>query len=855
MQAHSFREFLRGQIQQRRPVIFDGGMGTMIQRIPGLSYSIPEDLNFYSPEAVKEIHRSYIRSGCNVCTANTFGATSIKLEGEHRSAEEYIKKGIQLALEAIQECREEGITRQCFAAWDTSQNGKLLEPAGSLTFDQAYESYRAASIAAESAGADLAVVETMSDLYEAKAAVLAIKENTRLPVIVSMTFQPNLRTLTGADVLTCVTYLESLRADAIGCNCGGSLEEDMQLVQQFCQYASLPVLVQPNAGMPSVENGKTVFKSAPKEFAQMQLKAFKTGAAILGGCCGTTPAHIQEMVQTVKNEIPEQQERTEESSGTFVCSYNKTVRIGGSAGPVIVGERINPTGKKKCREALQSRNMQFFISEADSQIASGAHILDINTGLPGIDEAELMLRVMKEIQAAFTVPLQIDSSEPAVLERALRYYNGKALVNSVNGKQESMDAVFPLIQRYGGSVVALCIDENGISPSAEGRACVARKIISEAAKYGIQPKDIFIDTLTLAASSSQKSCLETIRAIRIIKEEFGSRGIQFALGVSNSSFGLPRREIISSRFFMLALDAGLSAAIINPASDAMMDTYRAYRALSGYDENCLGFIQSYTGTHDPASGLQKNQSMAEKDSSEKTAGSERISHADSSIQEKTEAEPQEDSRQKALIQIIEKGFKDQAEQATQSLLDIMKPVQIIDSCIVPALDAVGKDFESGRKFLPQLLLSAETVSKSFSKIKETLAASGTEETPKGTIVIATVFGDIHDIGKNIVKAMLENYGYKVIDLGKNVPAEIIIKAVIENNVRLVGLSALMTTTVANMEETIRKLRLALAEHGRECKVVAGGAVLTEDYAKKIGADYYAKDAMATVAAAKEVFGK
>lgn len=864
LQAHSFKSFLHSQIKQHKPVFFDGGMGTMIQKIPGISYSVPEDLNFYNPESIKEIHRSYIRAGCNVCTANTFGATSIKLEGARHSAEEHIEKGIQLVREAIEECRAEGSTQDCFAAWDTSQNGKLLEPAGSLTFDQAYESYKTAALAAENTGADLAVVETMSDLYEAKAAVLAIKENTRLPVIVSMTFQPNFRTLTGADVLTCVTYLEALRIDALGFNCGGSLEEDLQLVQRFCQYASVPVIAQPNAGIPVVENGKDVFKVSPKEFAQMQLAAFGMGLSILGGCCGTTPEHIQEMIRTIKNESTGNTESTQKVPGSFVCSYNKTVQIGGSAGPVIVGERINPTGKKKCREALQNRDMQFFISEADSQIQDGAHILDVNAGLPGISETELMLRIAREIQTAFNVPLQIDSSEPAVIERALRYYNGKALVNSVNGKRESMDAIFPLIQRYGGAVVALCIDENGISPHAEGRAAVARKIISEAARYGIQPKDIFIDTLTLTVSSEQKSCLETIRAIRILKEEFGSKGIQFTLGVSNCSFGLPRRDIISSRFFMLALEAGLNAAIINPASNAMMDTYRAFMALSGYDENCLGFIQTYTGTLDPSGSKAKELLRAGtpcsgtpsvQSGSKKNDGSILRASEESKSPEKDFAGKKDSERQNDLIQIIEKGFKDQAEKATEELLKTMEPVQIIDSCIVPALDKVGKDFESGKKFLPQLLLSAETVSKSFSKIKETLAAAGAKETPKGTIVIATVFGDIHDIGKNIVKALLENYGYKVIDLGKNVPAEMIIKAVIENNVHLVGLSALMTTTVASMEDTIQKLRAALASHGRECKIVAGGAVLTEDYAKKIGADYYAKDAMETVAAAKEVFGK
>ncbi|MCR5317531.1 MAG: dihydropteroate synthase, partial [Treponema sp.] len=649
-------------------------------------------------------------------------------------------------------------------------------------------------------------------------------------------------------------------------------------------------------------DGKTVFLVEGAEFAASQLKNRREGAVLLGGCCGTNPTHIRAMIESIskdessgvsrmsggesgkssdksrgdgKEEIP----LTDGVNATYVCSYNKSQQIGGSFGPVIIGERINPTGKKKCKEALTAGDMQFFINEAESQLSQGAHLLDVNVGLPGIDEADMMVRAVKTIQSTFNVPLQLDSSEAAVLERGLRNYNGKALVNSVNGKQEVMDKVFPIVQHYGGCLVALCIDEGGIAPTAMGRVAVAEKIIAEAAKYGIPVRDIFIDTLTLTVSSEQKTALETVRAIRMLKEKYGSQGLQFVLGVSNISFGLPRRDIMNSRFFTLALDAGLTGCIANPASAQMMDTFRAYRALACYDENSLDYIQTYTGSVDPSSAKARQAILEEAvadgtisiclntgsgSTSFKSAGlsaggqTNQGSSQDSDqkkkpdgVKKKTGNNPLEDN----LITIIEKGFKEKAASATEELLKSEAPVNVINNCIVPALDNVGKDFETGKKFLPQLLLSAETVGNSFGKIKETLAASGAEEESKGTIAIATVYGDIHDIGKNIVKAMLENYGYTVIDLGKNVPYQTVIDTVLQNKIKLLGLSALMTTTVANMEETIKLLHKALKDAGEECRVMVGGAVLTADYAEKIGADYYAKDAMESVAIAKEVFGK
>lgn len=870
-----FRIFLAASIAERIPVFFDGGMGTMIQKTGVVGYSIPEDLNFYHPEIIKDIHHQYLEAGANVLTANSFGANPIKLEEGRFTTEEYITEAIKLQKESIEEYENSHpeTKGKHFCSWDSGQIGKLLEPMGTLTFDEAYEAFKECALIAEKAGADLAIIETMSDLYEVKAAVLAIQENTKLPVVTTMTFQSNLRTLTGADVLTCVTYLESLHVDVLGFNCGGSLDEDEKLADEFCRYAHLPVLSQPNAGLPVVVNGKDVFKVEPEEFSESQLKNFAKGVSLLGGCCGTTPGHIKAVADKIKSKglkISDADRSLE--NNTYICSYNKAIQIGGSAGPRIIGERINPTGKKKCKEALQNKDMNFILSEAESQINGGAHILDVNTGLPGIDESEMMTLAVKTIQAAFNTPLQLDSSEDKVLEHALRYYNGKALVNSVNGKQEVMDKVLPLIKHYGGSLVALCIDEDGIAPTAEGRVRVAEKIIAEAARYGIPVRDIFIDTLTLTVSSEQKAALETVRAIRILKEKYGSQGIQFVLGVSNISFGLPRRDIINSRFFELALDAGLTAAIINPASQPMMDSYRAYRSLAGFDENCLEYIETYTGTVDPTTAKAKEKilldavadgtisiSVNTPESSSQTVTPRRapVKSGDAAEKKNESSESRlfADKDEDILIKIIEKGFKDQAAGATEKLLATRQPVEIIDNCIVPALDNVGKDFEKGKKFLPQLLLSAETVSNSFSKIKETMENSGQAQESKGTVVIATVFGDIHDIGKNIVKAMLENYGYEVIDLGKNVPAEEIVETVISRDIKLVGLSALMTTTVANMEETIKQLHKALEENSKECKIVVGGAVLTEDYAERIGADYYSKDAMQTVAIAKEIFGK
>lgn len=874
-----FREFLKSQVEAGLPVFFDGGIGTMIQKTGFTDYDIPEDISIEKPEIIEDIHKQYLRAGANVITANTFGALPLKLISAKYSCKEYIEAEIALEKKCIAEVEAEGNTRPHYASWDTSQIGRLLEPMGDLTFDEAYETYKEAAMIAEAAGAEIAIIETMADLREVKAAVLATKENTNLPIFASMTFQPNLRTLTGADIRTVVVYLESLGVDLIGFNCGGSLSEDDKIVAEFMRYAHLPVCVEPNAGLPTVINGKAVFLVGAEEFAEHHKKYRGLGVSVFGGCCGTTPEHIGAMVKAIEALPPQKRQPCEFENACFICSYNSSVQIGGNAGPQIIGERINPTGKKKVKEALLAHNMNFVLGEAESQINAGAQILDVNVGLPGIDEAQTMVDAVKTIQGAFNTPLQIDSSEAPVLEKALRYYNGKALINSTNGRQDVMDKVLPLVKKYGGAVVALCIDEAGIAPTAEGRVAVAEKIINEAAKYGIPVRDIVIDTLTLTVSSQQKEALETVRAIQILKEKYDSQGLQFVLGVSNISFGIPRRDIINSRFFAMALYAGLSACIINPLMQPMMETYYGYRALAGFDENCLDYIEKYNDTPAPVYGLTAEQVAAAKSG----AGTQAQKTENCSLQrDKEVALPKEQENsattpglssrhggrgtpklpenltesESSLINIICKGFKDSSPDATKKLLEEGKePVEIIDRCIVPALDIVGKDFEVGKKFLPQLLLSADTVSNSFAVIKAHLEASGVAQESKGSIVICTVFGDIHDIGKNIVKAMLENYGYTVIDLGKNVPAEKVVETVLEKDIQLVGLSALMTTTVANMEDTIKLLREKLGAVGKTCKIMVGGAVLTEDYASQIGADYYAKDAMVSVSIAKEVFGR
>jgi 5-methyltetrahydrofolate--homocysteine methyltransferase len=818
-------------------VFLDGSMGAVLQSISfggGPQWKIPEELNLTHPDLICKIHTEYLDAGATVILTNTFGANRFKLTEYGYDTANVVTEAVKIARKAVSAFPGR------MAALNIGPTGQMLEPMGSCSFDEAYEAFAEMARAAEIAGADLVVVETMSDLYELKAAVLAVKENTKLPVIASATFQDNNRMLTGADPETVVAVMEGLGVDAVGFNCGDDLEHAVQLAEAFTAAASIPVFAEPNAGIPVVENGKTVFKVQPDEFAKTMKRCAELGVRVLGGCCGTTHRHIRALVTACSKLKPLP---VTDRGTTLVTSWSSTVAIGSD--PRIIGERINPTGKKKMKEAILSNNHDYILSEARSQIDAGAHILDVNVGLPGIDERAVMLSAVRTLQRTYPVPLQIDSSEPDVLETALRYYNGKALVNSVNGKESVMAAVFPIVKKYGGVVVGLALDESGIPSTAEGRLAVAEKIVRRAEEFGIPRKNILIDTLTLTVSSQQKEAMETVRAITLVREKLG---VNTVLGVSNISFGLPQRELVNSVFFSTALAAGLSACIINPLSAQMMGVFNTWRALSGADEHCLSYIDAYSNSApvpSPAAGNTAAGSVATGNAANGSAGKPAGKSADANASALVR-----DMNPADLFAIITAGLRDQSRAATSELLKTHTPLQVIDDYIVPALDAVGKDFETGRKFLPQLLLSAETVSGAFEIIKAELVKTGGASESKGTILLATVHGDIHDIGKNIVKAMLENYGYSVVDLGKDVPPETVVEAVKKEKPGIVGLSALMTTTVANMEKTIKALRDA----GESVPIVVGGAVLSPEYAERIGADYYAKDAMASISIAKKVFG-
>ncbi len=793
----------------KRMLFFDGGMGTMLQKNGLKGGDIPELFNLTRPELITSVHEEYLKAGADIISANTFGANPFKEASFGVPLEDIITSAIVLAKNAVS--RYDSPECPKFVAFDMGPSGKLLEPLGNVTFDEAYESFARAAVIAERAGADLVIVETMSDTAEAKAAVLAVKENTDLPVFCTMTLDESGKTLTGGTVLIMSAILEGVGADCIGINCGLGPDKISVMMEELQKYASIPVMAQPNAGLPVIRNGKTVYDVSPHEFGVYMERIAKAGASVLGGCCGTTPEHIAECVRRCRDYVP----KIEKKSFTVVTSYSNAVMLDDR--PVIVGERINPTGKKKFKEALRAGDINYILGEALKQEEAGAHILDVNVGLPEINEGDMMVEAVKAISSTVNLPLQIDSSEPEVIERALRVYNGKAMINSVNGKEESMRAVFPLVKKYGGVIVGLALDEQGIPPTAEGRFKIAERIVNTAAEYGIDKRDVVIDALTLTISAQQKESAETIKAVKMIKERLGVKTI---LGVSNISFGLPRRELITSTFFALALNHGLDACIINPCSESIMATYRAYRALEGIDENCTDYINAYTGT--------VAKTVVEKKTAESGTS--------------TEGNP--------LFNMVIKGLKESSNAETEKMLETTDAMDIINNTLIPALDVVGNAFEKGTMFLPQLMMSAETVKRSFDAIKAYMEAHGTRGESKGKIVIATVKGDIHDIGKNIVKVLLENYGYDVIDLGKDVPPEVIVDTLRDNDIHLCGLSALMTTTVVSMEETIKAIRAA----GLDVKVFVGGAVLTQEYADMIGADAYTKDALASVNYANEFFG-
>lgn len=782
-------------------LFFDGAMGTILQSKGLQPGEIPELWNMTQPNTILDIHKSYLSVGCDIIKANTFGANPFKMKETGYSCEEVVKTGIEIAKEAVIQSKKDA-----YVALDIGSIGKLLKPLGDLEFEAAYEAFKEICIAGEKAGADLCLIETVSDTYEIKAAVLAAKENTNLPIIVTMIFDEGGKLLTGADVSAATALLEGLRVDAIGFNCGMGPVQMQKLLPELHKVCSLPIVINPNAGLPVVVDGQTMFNVGPEEFALLMKEIAVSGASILGGCCGTTPKHIKATIELCKDIKPI--ELTDKGL-SVISSYSHTVELNNR--PKIIGERINPTGKSRFKQALRDNDLEYILKEALTQQDYGAHILDVNVGLPEIDEVAMMEQTITGIQAIIDLPLQIDTSDIAAMEKAMRIYNGKPLINSVNGKQESMDAVFPLVAKYGGMVVCLALDEAGIPETAQGRIDVAKKIVAEASKYGISKKDLVIDTLAMTISTGQENSDITLDALDYIRHKMG---IHTVLGVSNISFGLPQRENINTAFFTVALARGLSAGIINPGSDTMMKAYYAYCAINGSDQQCIGYINHFS-------------SITEQKPSSSTNQSDKVS----------------------LFDAVVKGLSESAYSAAKELLKEKEPLALIDNDLIPALDKVGQGFENKTLFLPQLLMSAEAAKAGFDAIKEILAKKGTVSSSKGTIVIATVKGDIHDIGKNIVKVLLENYSFHVIDLGKDVSPELIVQTAVENNVKLIGLSALMTTTVANMEVTIKQLKVALPD----CKVMVGGAVLTQTYADMIGADFYSKDAMGSIRYANELF--
>ena len=773
----------------KRILFFDGGMGTLLQEQGLQAGELPETWNLKNPEPIIQIHKAYLAAGADIILANTFGANRFKY-GE--DLEKIVTAGVANAKKAVAESG-----KKAYVALDIGSTGKLLKPMGTLDFEEAVGVFAEIIRVGEKAGADLILIETMSDTYELKAAVLAAKENSTLPIMATVIFDESKKMLTGASPQVVVSLLEGLGVDALGINCGLGPKQMKEIVKELLKYASIPVIVNPNAGLPRSENGKTVFDVGAEEFAEDMEEIVTMGAWFAGGCCGTTPAHIQAMVEKCKEITPVP---IAPKNYTFVTSYSTAVELGGR--PVIISERITPTGKSKFKQALRDHNIDYILEEGVKQEDSGAHILDVNVGLPEIDEAAMMETIVYELQSIMPIPLQIDTTNMEAMERALRIYNGKPMINSVNGKAEIMEQVFPLVKKYGGVVVGLALDEDGIPDTTEGRLAIAEKIYQTGEKYGISRKDIVIDALVMTMSTNNESAKITLDTVK----EITARGGKTVLGVSNISFGLPQRELINAAFFTMAMNNGLSAGIINPNAKAMRQAYDTFCVLGGYDAQCMNYIENYAVTDAPNAAAKP--------------AAAKLNLTDSII----------------------KGLKDQAYRATEEELKTKEPMEIINGELVPALDVVGQGFEKGTMFLPQLLMSAEAAKAGFEAIRQYVQSHGEAQEKKATIVIATVKGDIHDIGKNIVKVLLENYGYEVIDLGKDVPPEKIVETVVDKHAPLVGLSALMTTTVVNMEESIKELH----KEAPWCKIMVGGAVLTQEYADMIGADFYGKDAMQSV---------
>ena len=796
----NFREFLKQHI-----VILDGGMGTLLQAQGLQAGEYPETWNLTHPDVITSVHKAYYDAGSHVVSTNTFGANTLKFSDDE--LDEIVCAAVANANAAKVQC--DG-TQPRFVALDIGPTGKLLKPLGNLDFEDAVAIFAKTVKLGVKYGVDAILIETMNDSYETKAALLAAKENSDLPVLVSNAYGEDGKLMTGASPAAMVAMAEGLGADAIGANCSLGPKQLRGVMDELLAFASVPVILKPNAGLPKVIDGNTVFDITPEEFADEVASLLQKGVRVAGGCCGTTPTYIALLSQRATSISPVP---VTNKALTMVSSYSHAVVF--SDTPVLIGERINPTGKKRFKQALVEQDMDYILNEGIRQQEKGVHILDVNVGLPEIDETAMLTRTVCELQAILDLPLQIDTADATAMEAALRRYNGKALINSVNGKAESMAAIFPLVKKYGGVVVALTLDENSIPATAEGRNAIAEHILHTAATYGIDKHDILFDTLAMTISADTQSALATLGSLNYIRHTLGCHT---SLGVSNVSFGLPYRDAINSTFFALALQSGLSAAIMNPHSADMMKVYYAYKALKGLDENCADYIahaEEFAVTTAPAASTATSTATTTDTAS-------------------------------ALQHAIIKGLQDKAATLTQDLLSSTAALDIVNNEIIPALNIVGDGFEKKTMYLPQLLMSAEAAKSAFEVIKSTM--SGDNATAGGTILLATVHGDIHDIGKNIVKLLLENYGFRVVDLGKDVPPETVVSQAVERHAPLVGLSALMTTTVPAMEETIKQLR----ERAPWCKVIVGGAVLTQEYADRIGADKYAKDAMEAVRYAQEM---
>ena len=793
----NFKKYL-----QENVVYLDGGMGTLLQANGLKPGELPELWNITHPDVITKIHTDYFNAGSNVVCTNTFGANSLKFDD--KQLEDIIMSAVFNAKNAA--TNSDG-SQEKFVALDIGPTGKLLKPLGDLDFEDAVSVFAKTVKLGVKYGVDLVIIETMNDSYETKAALLAVKENCDLPVIVSNAYSADGKLMTGATPAAMVALLEGMGADAIGANCSLGPKQLRVVAEELLKNASIPVILKPNAGLPKSVDGKTVFDITIDEFADELADIIKLGVRVAGGCCGTTPNYIKALTEKTKSFSPI---ALSDKNLTVVSSYTHAVKFDKS--PILIGERINPTGKKRFKQALIENDIDYILTEGVNQQEKGVHILDVNVGLPDIDETAMLKSAVCELQAIIDLPLQIDTADITAMETALRRYNGKAMINSVNGKKESMEAIFPLVKKYGGVVVALTLDENGIPTTANERVVIAKKILATAKEYGIDKKDIMFDTLAMTISADSSAARATLDALHTIKNELGCHT---SLGVSNVSFGLPNRDAVNSTFFAMALSNGLSAAIMNPYSAEMMKTYYTFKALNNLDENCADYI----------------------------------AHADeftATVQAATTAKSELDCSSELQHAII-KGFKEKAAELTKQLLTTLKPLDVVNGDIIPALNTVGIGFENKTVYLPQLLMSAEAAKSAFEVIKSNVSTDNSKSN-NATIIIATVHGDIHDIGKNIVKLLLQNYGFNVVDLGKDVTADTIVKKAIEHNANIVCLSALMTTTVPAMQETIDLIK----EKAPWCKTIVGGAVLTQEYADKIGADKYAKDAMEAVRYAEEI---